>query len=159
MGDEVLPDEKFTERIEEIVRLAGSAERLAALAGVAARTVGKYKSGDSLPGMEALVAMARAVNVRLEWLAEGSGPKWRDGGNQSADGAVGVIQVGHGSGSNQIHQGAVAQGGGSVAKNRLPEYLPDELVELVELLSKYGSPAIVAELKRKLLKIKDITEG
>jgi len=68
-----LDDLTFTERIEIIIKLAGSAEKLAQKTGISSRMIGKYLSGDSDPTRRKLVAMADAVDVNVKWLATGEG--------------------------------------------------------------------------------------
>lgn len=146
---------RFPDRLQEAMG-DRSARSLADRAGIGSSTLHQYLKGKSEPTRKALVAIANELGVRLEWLATGEGPK-RGAYEQQINGSVGVVQVGHGSG-NSIQQ-KIATDGSSIAADQNPEFLPPELVELIELISKYGSPAIVAEFKRKLLKIKDITEG
>lgn len=75
---EHLPEKSFSERLRWAVDRMGSAEKLAKATGMSSRIIGKYLIGASLPGMESLVAIAKAAGVRVDWLATGEGPKWRD---------------------------------------------------------------------------------
>lgn len=88
MPQEVLPENSFKDRLAEIVKEAGSAERLARAAGVSGRVIGKYSSGETLPGLDNLLKIAAAAKVSVEWLATGEGPMRRDeamGGIREAD--------------------------------------------------------------------------
>ena len=64
----------FQERIKQIIKLAGSAEKLAHISGMSSRIIGQYLSGKSDPTRMKLIALANAVNVNIEWLATGKGP-------------------------------------------------------------------------------------
>ncbi|WP_321367656.1 helix-turn-helix transcriptional regulator [uncultured Desulfuromusa sp.] len=75
MNTKVLPEEKFIERVEFLIKLFGSAEKLAKETGISARMIGKYKSGDSVPGMDALISISKASGYSIDWLATGHGPK------------------------------------------------------------------------------------
>lgn len=57
-----------------IVKEVGNAVVLAEKSGISRRVVGSYLSGDSDPSREKLVAMAKASNVNIGWLASGDGP-------------------------------------------------------------------------------------
>ena len=74
MGKEVLPEQLFKDRLKKLVDEIGSAEKLAKRTGMSSRIIGKYLSGDSLPGLDKLVALADAAEVNLQWLATGGGP-------------------------------------------------------------------------------------
>ena len=63
----------FQERIKQIIKLAGSAEKLAHISGMSSRIIGQYLSGKSDPTRMKLIALANAVNVNIEWLATGKG--------------------------------------------------------------------------------------
>lgn len=123
--------------------------------------VRQYLSAKSEPSRSAVLSMSKTAGVRLEWLVEGTGEKWRDQGgrgNMNANGAVGIIQVGHGSGNKIIQNSVPGDGRSLVSSGPGDDYMSQDLRELVELISKYGSPAIVAEFRHKLLKIKEIIE-
>jgi len=72
---EDLPDILFMERMKELIRGVGSAEKLARLTGMSARVIGQYASGKSDPTRRKLIALAEAGGVLVEWLATGKGPK------------------------------------------------------------------------------------
>ena len=55
--------------------------------GVSESLLRKYLAGDSLPGTDKLVAIARAADISLEWLATGDDPVQRGG-----DGGAGLDQ-------------------------------------------------------------------
>lgn len=67
-------EQLFKDRLRILVNKVGSGEKLAKLAGTSGRSIGKYLSGDSLPGLEALVSIASAAGYSVEWLATGNGP-------------------------------------------------------------------------------------
>jgi len=74
---EVLPEISFGERMREVIRLVGSAEKLARLTGMSARGIGQYAAGTSDPTRSKMVALADAAGVNVLWLATGEGPKMR----------------------------------------------------------------------------------
>ena len=55
-----------------------SGNSFARLCGFSESLLRKYLSGESLPGIERIVAIAEAAGVSLEWLATGRGPMRRD---------------------------------------------------------------------------------
>jgi len=65
----------FAERVECLISTVGSGNALAAAAGVSEGVIRKWKSGESDPSREHLIALSKAAGVRLEWLATGEGPK------------------------------------------------------------------------------------
>lgn len=69
---EVLPDEKFIERLKVLVEKAGSAEKLAKMTGVGSRNIGKYLAGSD-PSRRRLIRLAQGMSVKLAWLAMGEG--------------------------------------------------------------------------------------
>jgi transcriptional regulator with XRE-family HTH domain len=94
--------QSFPLRLRKVVDLVGSAEKLARAAGVSSRVIGKYLSGESLPGLANLVSMARAGDVRVEWLAVGDGPMNNfkaadrvDHGGRVGDELAGYLDVGN----------------------------------------------------------------
>jgi transcriptional regulator with XRE-family HTH domain len=94
--------QSFPIRLRKLVDLVGSAEKLARAAGVSSRVVGKYLSGESLPGLANLVSMAQAGEVRVEWLAVGDGPmksfeaaEQIDHGGRVGDDQAGYLDVGN----------------------------------------------------------------
>ncbi|GAB6054524.1 hypothetical protein JCM17960_33440 [Magnetospira thiophila] len=62
------------DRLARLVSLAGSQARAASLAGVSLSQFKRYLSAESQPGLQAMVALSRALDVRLDWLALGQGP-------------------------------------------------------------------------------------
>ena len=61
----------FQKRLYEIVERIGNASILARKAGISDQIVRKYLSENTQPGMENLVAMCRAAEVPMWWLATG----------------------------------------------------------------------------------------
>jgi len=70
-------EQSFKERVRYIVRKVGSIEKLAQLANVSPRVVGKYLAGESDPSRKRLISLADAASVNVEWLATGSELKER----------------------------------------------------------------------------------
>jgi transcriptional regulator with XRE-family HTH domain len=68
-------DSSFTDRIQEIIKLVGSAEKLASSSNMSAVVIGRYLSGKTDPSRKKIIALAEAVGVNIEWLATGNGPK------------------------------------------------------------------------------------
>lgn len=62
----------LSERIREIANRIGSVSELARRAALPIRTVSSYTSGRSVPSALALVALAHAGNVSIEWLVTGA---------------------------------------------------------------------------------------
>lgn len=76
--DRILPENTFANRMKVLVELVGSAEKLARLAGMSARVIGKYVSGETDPSRERLISLAKAADVNVLWLATGEGPMKRE---------------------------------------------------------------------------------
>jgi phage repressor protein C with HTH and peptisase S24 domain len=76
----------FGERLKMIVRHWPSAERVAHASGISPSAFRKWLRGDAEPSRDRLVALARATNVSLIWLATGEGntPDKRDLGEWTA---------------------------------------------------------------------------
>lgn len=74
---EVLPEISFGERMKEVIRLVGSAEKLAKLTGLSARGIGQYAAGTSDPTRSKMVTIADSAGVNVLWLATGQGPKMK----------------------------------------------------------------------------------
>lgn len=72
-----ISESSFGARVKEIIRMVGSAERLARIAGMSARSIGQYAAGTSDPTRSKLVALAAAADINLLWLVTGEGPKIR----------------------------------------------------------------------------------
>ena len=75
----------FAGRIKTIIDLIGTADKLAELSGVSARSIGKYLAGDSDPSRARLAMLAKAANVRFLWLGTGEGPMRREGEAQGGE--------------------------------------------------------------------------
>ena len=67
-------DSSFTDRIKTIISLVSSADKLAYSAGMSPSLIGKYLSGKTDPTRKKLIALAKAAEVNIEWLATGNGP-------------------------------------------------------------------------------------
>ncbi len=65
------------ERIRTAAERLGSNRRLAELAGMPETTLYRYMSGEHVPNAEALVRVANAAGVNLQWLATGNGSMLR----------------------------------------------------------------------------------
>jgi hypothetical protein len=76
----------FSSRLDEIATAFGSRSALARAANIPAASLQSYASG-SEPTRPVLVALARAANVSVDWLATGEGPK-------SIDAPEGYVRVG-----------------------------------------------------------------
>jgi transcriptional regulator with XRE-family HTH domain len=64
----------FTDRIQKIIKLVGSAEKLANNSRMSGRVIGQYLAGKTDPTRKKLIALSEAANVNIEWLATGVGP-------------------------------------------------------------------------------------
>lgn len=64
----------LAERIKKCAHMAGSGDSLAQKSAIPRRTLETYLSGDAEPKTTRMVAIARAANVSVEWLATGEGP-------------------------------------------------------------------------------------
>lgn len=67
------PDSDFAARVRLLVNRVGGSAELARRARLSRQMVDKYAAG-SEPSRESLLALARAGEVSLEWLAAGEGP-------------------------------------------------------------------------------------
>jgi phage repressor protein C with HTH and peptisase S24 domain len=74
----------FARRIGSIIPKGSSINAFAKKAGVNESLLRKYIAGESLPGLEKLIAIARTSGVRVEWLATGEGPTRPDDGTAQA---------------------------------------------------------------------------
>ncbi|HQS09519.1 MAG: hypothetical protein B7Y12_01945 [Rhizobiales bacterium 24-66-13] len=63
-------------RIRICAELAGSGDELSRKTAIPRRTLESYLAGDSEPKASRLVAIARAVDVTIEWLAAGEGSQF-----------------------------------------------------------------------------------
>lgn len=60
-----------------LCELAGGPGELARKSKLSRRVIDKYRSGNSDPSRERLIALADAGGVSVEWLATGKGPEGR----------------------------------------------------------------------------------
>lgn len=67
----------FTERMKEVVGLAGGITELSKKSGLSKGVLHKYINGESDPSRLRMIAMTDATGVSLEWLALGEGPMMR----------------------------------------------------------------------------------
>lgn len=69
------PERKaFTERVEYLIKVSGSASALAQKSGVSDATVRKWRDGKSDPSRSNLITLARVSGVSIAWLVAGEGP-------------------------------------------------------------------------------------
>jgi transcriptional regulator with XRE-family HTH domain len=68
------PDAGFCERMNVLEALVESWADLARKSGLSRRVLDKYRTGKSDPSRARLVALAKAADVRVDWLATGEGP-------------------------------------------------------------------------------------
>ena len=68
------PESDFPSRLQELIVEFGSRSALSRASGIAISTLQAYET-HSKPGLEALLALARAGNVSLDWLLTGQGEK------------------------------------------------------------------------------------
>lgn len=61
-------------RINEVSAIIGGKKEVAKVAGLSESQLHRIVAGDSQPKLEPIVAIARAANISLEWLATGEGP-------------------------------------------------------------------------------------
>jgi len=61
----------FMDRMERLCSIAGGPGELARKSGLSRRVIDKYRSGESDPSRERLIALAAAGPVPLSWLAAG----------------------------------------------------------------------------------------
>ena len=71
--NEALPSGEMASRLELAIAQAGGPSFVARRAEMYPSTLHRYRAGRELPS-SALVSLARATGVRLEWLATGEGP-------------------------------------------------------------------------------------
>lgn len=90
---EVLPELSFADRIKEVIRMVGSAEKLARLTGMSARGIGQYASSQSDPTRTKLIALAEASGVNVLWLATGEGPKMKEAVEEKPPAAASLMDV------------------------------------------------------------------
>ena len=71
--NDVLPSGEVSPRLELAIAQAGGPSAVARRAEMYLSTLHRYRAGRELPS-SALVSLARATGVKLEWLATGEGP-------------------------------------------------------------------------------------
>jgi hypothetical protein len=69
-----LPNNSFPDRVQTLVNLVGSKEKLAKRCQVSATMITRYAEGKGEPARDKLIAMAQATDTSLLWLANGEGP-------------------------------------------------------------------------------------
>lgn len=67
-----IPDAGIGKRIDEACRAIGGREDAAKAAGVSAGMLRRYIRGESTPPFDAIVKLARAAGVSLDWMADGA---------------------------------------------------------------------------------------
>ena len=83
---EDMSEKLFSDRVKLVVDLVGNASRLGSLTGITPKSIGIYMKGGSDPSREKLVAIAKAANVNLEWLATGEGPIYKGEADKREEG-------------------------------------------------------------------------
>lgn len=68
-----IPGKKLGDRIEAVADLLGTRINAAFVAGVSVDMLAKYIAGTSRPRFDAMVRLAAAAGVSLDWLATGEG--------------------------------------------------------------------------------------
>ncbi len=66
-------EQAFCRRMEELVRICGSASELARRSGQSESAIRKWKSGDSEPTVSRVLCLAAATGVSTGWLVSGEG--------------------------------------------------------------------------------------
>ncbi len=140
----------------KLVRGDTSQGDFAKCVGVSKNTVGRWERGERTPDQKHLQRILDAhPDINPAWLVVGEEPmKKRVAGNLAINSQA-VVQ-------GSSIEGEVVQNMGNGQTNLHPEApLPirEDLKELVELLENYGNPALIADIKKKLLKIKEVMEG
>lgn len=127
----------MAERIRKCAELAGSGDALSRKTAIPRRTLETYLTGATEPKASRLVAIARAADVTVEWLATGEGPM-REGGEASAaaPASAGIDR----SLLAAVHKGvAEAHGAGGAAMSA--ESLADEVARIYDdLVAAYDTP-------------------
>lgn len=83
----------LAERIKKCAHIAGSGDALAQKAAIPRRTLETYLSGEAEPKTTRMVAIARAANVSVEWLATGEGEMKRAADNKPPVVNYGLLQA------------------------------------------------------------------
>ena len=68
----------FGNRIEELAQDVGGKKKLSEIVGIHETQVYRWISETGLPSASGIVLLSEVCGVRLEWLANGVGPKWRN---------------------------------------------------------------------------------
>jgi len=69
---------EFGERLREIrLDCSLSLKQLAGRAGVSLSALGRYERGRTVPGLDVAAALAEALDVSIDYLATGKGPRRR----------------------------------------------------------------------------------
>ncbi|MGG6263298.1 LexA family transcriptional regulator [Leptolyngbya sp. AN03gr2] len=71
-------DEGFISRLKQVIEEYGSINSLARAANLSESSIRKWRDGTAEPSRDRLVALAEAVQVRMDWLAAGKGPMRQD---------------------------------------------------------------------------------
>jgi SOS-response transcriptional repressor LexA len=82
VGRQITPVKTIADRIRELRGDKGQAA-FAREVGVSAGTIGNLEAGTRAGSVDTLLKIAKARNVRIEWLQDGSKPKYVTGGNVS----------------------------------------------------------------------------
>ena len=75
-----MKNDNFATRFKQAVKLAGvpdTNKSLGKLLRVSASMVGSYRNDEKLPRMQKAIYIANQLNVRVEWLLQGTGPRQR----------------------------------------------------------------------------------
>lgn len=68
-------DAEFRARIGEAVDLIGSAKLAGSAIGVSEDTISRWRQGPTKPPFTSIVALCEAAEIRVEWMATGTGPR------------------------------------------------------------------------------------
>lgn len=94
--------EAFAERMKRLLKGYGTASSLAKAVGVSEGAIRKWLHGQAEPGRDNLVALARAAEVSVAWLATGEGPMRPD---EVSEGFVYFTQGEHGQDHSDLPKG------------------------------------------------------
>lgn len=107
----MLPDGKFCERLEGLLRSRGiSAEDLARLSGLNATSVSRYRSGAREPTASGLLALAGALEVTMEWLLTGRNSLPRALADTTAERMLETAALGEAGGRAVLNEGPMPRG-------------------------------------------------
>lgn len=85
--------DRFVDRMNVLIRRAGSAAALARMAGVSESVVRKWRDGTSEPSREHCVAIAKADGCSVAWLVAGEGPERMDGLESAMQGRSQAVRL------------------------------------------------------------------